>query len=101
MILYTFFDSYDLSGKTIAPFCTSGGSSLSGTVNMGIRIDEPASWPALGNGFECGGKSNQMCSAERYKRSFYIPNHRSMRSQYQRARTTNASRRRNGNDVRI
>ncbi len=56
MILYTFFDSYDLSGKTIVPFCTSGGSSLSGTVNMGIRIDEPASWPALGNGFECGGK---------------------------------------------
>ena len=26
MILYTFFDSYDFSGKTIAPFCTSGGS---------------------------------------------------------------------------
>lgn len=33
MILYTFFDSYDLSGKTIAPFCTSGGSGLSNTVN--------------------------------------------------------------------
>ena len=30
-ILYTFFDTYDLSGKTIAPFCTSGGSGLSGT----------------------------------------------------------------------
>ena len=30
-ILYTFFDAYDLSGKTIAPFCTSGGSGLSGT----------------------------------------------------------------------
>ena len=33
MILYTFFDSYELSGKTIAPFCTSGGSGLSNTVN--------------------------------------------------------------------
>lgn len=33
MILYTFFDNYDLSGKTIAPFCTSGGSGLSNTVN--------------------------------------------------------------------
>ena len=32
MILYSFFDSYDLSGKTIAPFCTSGGSGLSNTV---------------------------------------------------------------------
>lgn len=30
-ILYTFFDTYDFSGKTIAPFCTSGGSRLSGT----------------------------------------------------------------------
>lgn len=30
-ILYTFFDIYDLSGKTIVPFCTSGGSGLSGT----------------------------------------------------------------------
>lgn len=30
-ILYTFFDTYDLTGKTIAPFCTSGGSALSGT----------------------------------------------------------------------
>ena len=30
-ILYTFFDTYDLARKTIAPFCTSGGSGLSGT----------------------------------------------------------------------
>lgn len=34
MILHTFFESYDMSGKTIAPFCTSGGSGLSNTVNM-------------------------------------------------------------------
>lgn len=40
MILYTFFDSYDLSGKTIAPFCTSGGSGLSDTV-AGIQALEP------------------------------------------------------------
>ncbi len=30
-IMYTFFDACDMSGKTIAPFCTSGGSGLSGT----------------------------------------------------------------------
>ena len=30
-ILYTFFDTYDFSGKTIAPFCTSGSSGLSET----------------------------------------------------------------------
>ncbi len=40
MILYTFFDTYDLSGKTIASFCTSGGSGLSGTVNE-IKSLEP------------------------------------------------------------
>lgn len=33
MILYTFFDTYDLSNKTILPFCTSGGSGLSNTVS--------------------------------------------------------------------
>ncbi len=33
MILYTFFDTYDFSGKTVALFCTSGGSGLSNTVN--------------------------------------------------------------------
>lgn len=40
MILYTFFDTYDLSGKTVAPFCTSGGSGLSNTVEE-IRKLEP------------------------------------------------------------
>ncbi|HJC23177.1 MAG TPA: NAD(P)H-dependent oxidoreductase [Candidatus Eisenbergiella merdavium] len=32
MILYTFLDDYDFSGKTIAPFVTSGGSGFSGTI---------------------------------------------------------------------
>lgn len=32
MILYSFFDQYDLTGKTIAPFCTSGGSGFSNTI---------------------------------------------------------------------
>ncbi len=31
MIVYNFLESYDLSGKTIVPFCTHGGSGLSGT----------------------------------------------------------------------
>lgn len=31
-ILYTFFDTYDFSGKNIIPFSTHGGSGLSGTV---------------------------------------------------------------------
>lgn len=40
MALYTFLDEYDLSGKTIIPFCTSGGSALSDTVEA-IRAAEP------------------------------------------------------------
>lgn len=31
MIVYNFLKSYDLSGKTIVPFCTHGGSGLSNT----------------------------------------------------------------------
>lgn len=31
-IVYTFLEAYDLSGKTIIPFCTSGGSSISASV---------------------------------------------------------------------
>lgn len=31
MAIYTFLNTYDLSGKTIAPFITHGGSGLSGT----------------------------------------------------------------------
>ncbi len=31
MIVYNFLESYDFDGKTIVPFCTHGGSGLSGT----------------------------------------------------------------------
>lgn len=42
MPLYTFLDEYDLSGKTIAPFVTSGGSGLSGTPNKIKNIQKNA-----------------------------------------------------------
>ena len=41
MILYSFFEDYDLSNKTIAPFCTSGGSGLSDTEKT-IQALEPS-----------------------------------------------------------
>lgn len=41
-ILYTFFDTYDLTGKTIAPFCTSGGSGLSGTTQRIVELEPEA-----------------------------------------------------------
>jgi flavodoxin len=38
MAVYTFVEEYDLSGKTIVPFCTHGGSRLSGTVEELQRL---------------------------------------------------------------
>ena len=40
MIMYTFFDTYDFSGKTIIPFNTHGGSGFSSTIST-IRSLEP------------------------------------------------------------
>ena len=40
MILYTFLDSVDLSGKTVVPFCVHGGSGFSNTVQA-LRESEP------------------------------------------------------------
>ena len=40
MPLYTFFDEYDFSGKTIIPVVTHGGSGFSGTINT-IKKLEP------------------------------------------------------------
>lgn len=57
MILYTFFDTYDLSGKTVAPFCTSGGSGLSGTVNE-VKALEPNATVTEGLHIGSGSSSN-------------------------------------------
>lgn len=40
MPIYTFLEEYNLSGKTIAPFITHGGSGLSGTPNK-IKKEQP------------------------------------------------------------
>lgn len=43
MILYTFFDTYDFSGKTIIPFNTNGGSGFSNTISMIAELEPDAS----------------------------------------------------------
>lgn len=40
--LYTFFDEYDFSGKTIIPFCTHGGSRFSGAVKTIREMEKNA-----------------------------------------------------------
>lgn len=57
MILYTFFDTYDLSGKTVALFCTSGGSGLSNTVNE-VKSLEPGATVTAGLHIGSGSSSN-------------------------------------------
>lgn len=49
MILYTFLEQYDLSGKTIIPFCTHGGSGFSRTIRT-IRDKQPGA-NVVSNGY--------------------------------------------------
>ncbi len=44
-IISTFMESYDFSGKTIVPFCTSGGSGLgSSAKNLHTLVSDSAIW---------------------------------------------------------
>jgi len=45
-ILYTFVESYDLSGKTIVPFCTSGSSGIGSSAANLSRSAPDAAWLA-------------------------------------------------------
>ena len=42
MIIYTFLDEYDLSGKTVAPFNTSGGSGFSNSLETIAEMEPDA-----------------------------------------------------------
>lgn len=42
MILYTFLDEFDLSGKTVVPFNTSGGSGFSGSLDTIAEMEPEA-----------------------------------------------------------
>lgn len=55
MIVYNFLESYDLSGKTIVPFCTHGGSGLSGTE----RTIENITRATMKSGFAIAGATAQ------------------------------------------
>ena len=42
-IIFTFLESYDFSGKTIIPFCTSGSSPIGSTTAM-QNVTQGANW---------------------------------------------------------
>ena len=56
MILYSFLDGYDLSGKTIAPFVSSGGSGFSGALRA-IASAEPGA--SLTDGLSLSSSASQ------------------------------------------
>lgn len=43
-IVSTFMESYDFSGKTIVPFCTSGGSGMGSSANNLEQLTSGATW---------------------------------------------------------
>lgn len=43
-IVSTFVESYDFSGKTIVPFCTSGGSGMGSSATNLARLANRATW---------------------------------------------------------
>lgn len=43
-IVSTFMESYDFSGKTIVPFCTSGGSGIGSSANNLEQLTSGATW---------------------------------------------------------
>ncbi len=45
-IIYTFLESYDLSGKTIVPFCTSGSSGIGNSAKNMHSLTDGATWLA-------------------------------------------------------
>lgn len=42
MVMYSFFDAYDFSGKTIIPFCVHNGSQFSGTIGTIAELEPDA-----------------------------------------------------------
>ncbi|WP_094606165.1 hypothetical protein SPSIL_040010 [Sporomusa silvacetica DSM 10669] len=60
MILYSFLESHNLSGKTIIPFNTHGGSGFSNTINTIAALQPNAS--VIKNGFTVSRDTVQNCA---------------------------------------
>ena len=56
-IILTFLDTYELSGKTVIPFCTSGGSGISTSMNTLRNYNQNINW-IDGEQFSSGASKN-------------------------------------------
>ena len=61
MILYTFLDEHDLSGKTVVPFNTSGGSGFSGSLDTIAQMEPEAK---ITEGLSLGDGEAEDCADE-------------------------------------
>lgn len=62
MAVYSFLEEYDLSGKTIVPFSTNGGSGFSDTIST-IQDPEPDA-RVLTDGFTISHSRAADCTIE-------------------------------------
>ncbi len=63
-IIYTFLDSYDCSGKTVIPFCTSESSSIDDSVSAIKKLSPNAKWQ---NGIRFDSASTEEDVAKKLK----------------------------------
>lgn len=55
-IIYTFLETYNLEGKIITPFCTSGSSGINGSLSEIKALEPNATWL---NGQRFSASANQ------------------------------------------
>lgn len=58
-IIYTFLETYDFSGKTIVPFCTSGSSGIEGSLSELKALTPAAAWLS-GKRFSASASQNDI-----------------------------------------
>ncbi len=61
MLIYSFLESYDWNGKTLVPFCTSGGSGFGRSLN---QLPDSAPGANILEGLHVSGSSVEGASEE-------------------------------------
>lgn len=61
MVIYSFLESYDWTGKTLIPFCTSGGSGFGRSLG---QLEASAPGAAIGEGLHVPGSSVDGATAQ-------------------------------------
>lgn len=73
MAVYSFLEEYDLSGKTIIPFCTSGGSSFSNTIHTITNLQPNAKVMQNGLAIQNNNLLNAQADINKWLTSLELP----------------------------